>query len=273
MSDFEFQRYVNIGQYLPRESPVHRLDPRVRLVCGFILLTAITAAPNLTGLGLALLVALGLIALAQLPMGYTLRGLLPPLPFVLFLVVLQILLGPRVESDPTILTWGPIRVSTASIVDGIKILLRFAGLILSISIFSYVTSTTEMVRGLEALTRPLGRLGLPVQDFVLMVQVALRFLPLLAREAERIAKSQASRGADWGTGRGGLVRRVRQSLPILVPLFLVGLQRAENLALAMEARGYQGQRRRTSLIEMHLGPQDILALLAMAAAAALILLI
>jgi len=128
-----------------------------------------------------------------------------------------------------------------------------------------------MVLGLERLLRPVGRLGLPIQDFVLMIQVALRFLPLLAREAERIAKSQASRGAEWGTGRGGLLRRTRQALPILVPLFLVSLQRAEALAMAMEARGYRSDGRRTSMVALNFRRGDYLALLLSLIASAVIL--
>ena len=116
-----------------------------------------------------------------------------------------------------------------------------------------------MVLGLDRLLRPLAALGLPTQDFVLMVQVSLRFLPLLAREAERIAKAQASRGAEWGTGRGGLLRRARQALPILVPLFLTTLQRAETMAVAMEARGYRGKGR-ASMTELHFRRADGIAL-------------
>lgn len=263
MSNFEFQQFITIGQYVPTGSPIHQLDPRTRLVATGLLLVAITVAPHLCGLALSILAVLGLVLLARIPLSYVWKGLVAPLPFILFLVALQILFNPSSDAQPWI-AYGPIRISATSLIDGAKILLRFPALILTITLLSATTATTEAVRGLDALLRPLAKLGLPVQDLVLMVQVALRFLPLLAREAERIAKSQASRGADWGTGRGGPLSRARQALPILVPLFLVSLQRAENLALAMEARGYRGQARRTSLITLHFNRRDALALMVMA---------
>lgn len=272
MNDFEFQRYITIGQYMPAASPIHRLDPRTRLLGALLLLAAVTAAPRLPGLALAFAGALVLTLLAHVPLGYALKGLLAPLPFILILVALQILLGPA--GAPSVLwAWGPFHVSPTSLVNGARLLLRFPTLILLITTFSAATSTTEIVRGLEALLRPLMRIRLPVQDFVLMVQVALRFLPLLAQEAERIAKSQASRGAEWGTRRGGLLRRARQALPILVPLFLVSLQRAETLAAAMEARGYRSESPRTSLIVLHFRRADGLALVLCLVLAASILLI
>jgi energy-coupling factor transport system permease protein len=272
MESFEFQRYVTVGQYIPTYSPVHTLDPRTRLVGIAILLTAATLAQQWTGLVVALVGALGLTLLARVPLRYTLKGLVTPLPFIVLLALLQALFGP--DSAPNMIwDWGLVSVSPTSLLNGLLLLLRFPALILLIAVFSAATSTTEIVRGLESLLRPLGKLRLPVQDFVLMVQVALRFLPLLALEAERIAKAQASRGAEWGTGRGGPLRRARQALPVIVPLFLVSLQRAENLALAMEARGYRSHGSRTSLIQLRYRPADGLAMLTCLALAALMLFI
>ena len=272
MSEFEFQRFITIGQYIPTDSTVHQLDPRTRLIAGGLLLIAITATPHLLGIIVGLMALVLLLALARLPLRYVGKGLLAPLPFILFLVLLQVLLGAPAAQDPWVVV-GPVRISEASILSAVKILLRFPALILTITLLSATTATTEAVRGLDALLQPLTTLGLPIQDFVLMVQVALRFLPLLAREAERIAKSQASRGADWGTGRRGLLRRARQALPILVPLFLVSLERAETLALAMEARAYRGQAKRTSMIKLRFRSSDALSVLVTTALAAAILLI
>jgi len=271
MHDFEFLRFVTIGQYLPTGSVVHRLDPRARLLSSFLLLAAITAAPRWTGLAAALAVLFVLLLIARIPVGYALKGLLPPLPFIVFLAVLQILFGPRGETVTPLWAWGPASISTASLLNGALLVLRFAALILTISWLSFCLSTTEIVRALDALLAPLAKLGLPVHAFVLMVQVTLRFLPLLAQEAERIAKSQASRGAEWGTGRGGLLRRARQALPLLVPLFLAGLQRAENLALAMEARGYQGGAGRTTMTPLRFRPADAVALALAVGLAALVI--
>ncbi|MGC9393795.1 MAG: energy-coupling factor transporter transmembrane component T family protein [Anaerolineae bacterium] len=260
MHDFEFLRFVNIGQYLPTGSVIHRLDPRARLVAGFLLLAAITVAPRWTGLAIALVALLAALVIARIPLGYALKGLLPPLPFIAFLAVLQILFGPRGDVVMPLWAWGPASISATSLLNGALLVLRFAALILTLSWLSFCISTTEIVRALDALLAPLTKIGLPTHAFVLMVQVTLHFLPLLAQEAERVAKSQASRGAEWGTGRGGLLRRARQALPLLVPLFLAGLQRAENLALAMTARGYQGGKGRTTMTPLQFRPADAAAL-------------
>ena len=257
MSNFEFQRFVTIGQHLPTGSVIHRLDPRTRLVSGALLVLAITFAPGLLGLGLAVVAVLAALRLARIPLLYALEGLRPPLPFIIILALLQLFLAPQGETAVWF-AWGPVHLTGAGMEQAALLVLRFVALVSTISLLSFCTATTEIVRGLSALLAPLGRLGLPVHDFILMVQVTLRFLPLLAREAERIAKSQAARGADWGTGRGGLLRRTRQALPLLIPLFLTSLRRAENLAVAMEARGYRGggQEARSSMVELRFRAAD-----------------
>lgn len=273
MHDFEFQRYVTVGQYLATNSPLHHLDPRARLVSSALLLIAITTAPHLSGLGLALVLILLALVAARIPLSYALRGLVAPLPFILFLALLQILFGSPGNEFPAWFTLGPLHISKIDLLTGGIIIVRFAALILLISLTSAIISTSELVHSLQALLRPLAALGIPTQDIVLMAQVTLRFLPLLALEAERIAKAQASRGAEWGTGKTGILRRVRQALPLLVPLFLNSLQRAEALALAMEARGYHGGKGRTSMVELHFHFTDAVALVASSALSALIVLL
>jgi energy-coupling factor transport system permease protein len=155
---------------------------------------------------------------------------------------------------------------------GVLLIVRFTVLILGLGLMSFVLSTSELIHGLDSLLTPLRKIGLPTHDLVLMVQVTLRFLPYLAQAAEKIAKAQASRGADWGTRKGGLIARTRQVVPLLVPLFLISLRKAENLALAMESRGYSGENR-TSMIEMRFRVKDGLAILTALAAAMVVILI
>ena len=250
---------MTVGQYLPTGSLIHRLDPRARLLAGLLLLIAVTAAPRWGGLVVALAALCVLLLVARIPVGYALKGLAAPLPFLALLAALQTLFGPR-DVAPLLVTWGPVAISPTSLLNGALLLARFAALILALSLTSFCISTAEIVHGLDALLAPFTKIGLPTHAFVLMVQVTLRFLPLLAQEAERIAKSQASRGAEWGTGRGGVLRRARQAFPLLVPLFLAGLQRAENLALAMQARGYQGGKGRTTMVELRFQWADVVAL-------------
>jgi len=257
---FEFQRFVTIGQYLPQPSPIHRLDPRIRLVTGSLFLAALTATTRLPGLLFGLVILFGLLHVARVPLSYAIRGLLPSLPFILLLALIQVFFSP---ASTEVAPWwqaGPLTVSPEGLRSALMLLMRFPALVLALTLITATTSTSELVTGLESLLRPLQKLGFPTQDFVLMIRVALHFLPLLAREMERIAKAQASRGADWGRRNGGLIHRTRQILPLIVPLFLVTLRRAENLALAMEARGYHSHRPRSSMHILRIHPVDILSL-------------
>jgi energy-coupling factor transport system permease protein len=211
-----------------------------------------------------------ILRIAQIPFRYALRGLLTPLPFLVVLALLQVFFNPHLPGSPVLLAYGPLVISVYDISVGAKLLLRFFGLVLGLSLASFTLSTSEMTQGLNLLLAPLARLRLPVQDFVMMVQITLRYLPLLAQAAERIAKAQASRGADW-EARGGLVSRVRQTIPIIVPLFLASLRRAENMALAMDARAYGSAMVRSSIAEFHFTTKDGIVLAVAAALAVMII--
>ncbi|HEY3344473.1 MAG TPA: energy-coupling factor transporter transmembrane component T [Anaerolineaceae bacterium] len=261
MSEFEYLRYVQVGQYLPTGSWIHRLDPRARMLGTLALLAGMTLSTHLEGLALGLGMVVALLLAARIPLRYALRSLIPPLPFLLILVVLQFFFPPPGGPGGVLFQYGILRITVAGIYAGLALLVRFSGLVLAISLASYVISNSELIRGLEALLTPFTRIGLPTQDFVMMVQVMLRFLPFLAQAAERIAKAQASRGANWGTHSGGPLSRVRQSFPLLIPLFLNGLRRAEALALAMEARGYSNRAHHTSMLELSFRWRDGLAIL------------
>jgi energy-coupling factor transport system permease protein len=273
MSEFEYLRYVQVGQYLPTGSWIHRLDPRARMLGALALLAGITLSTRLEGLALGVLIVLALLLAARIPLRYALRSLLPPLPFLLILAVLQFFFPPLGRTGQILFQVGFLHITAAGIYAGLALLVRFSGLVLGISLASYVLSNTELIRSLESLLTPLTRIGLPTQDFVMMVQVMLRFLPFLAQAAERIAKAQASRGANWGTRSGGPLARVRQAFPLLVPLFLNGLRRAEALALAMEARGYSNRVHHTSMLELTFRWRDGLAILAALGLGAAVLLV
>lgn len=273
MSDFEFMQRMTIGQYLPTGSALHRLDPRARIVIYIVLLAAVTFTPGIWGLVFGLLVMCVGLLWARIPLRYALKGLLPPLPFLLILAIVQVFLHPGGAAETVLFQLGPLLLTTGGLAAGGMILLRFAALILGLSLSSFTLSTSELILGLHRLLRPLGRIGLPVEDLVLMIQVTLRFIPFLMQAAERIVKAQASRGAAWGKGGGGgPLRRARHVLPMIVPLFLTSLRRAENLALAMDARGYGAAAERTSMRELHFRARDWLAVVVSILLAAVILL-
>ncbi len=202
MSEFEFQRYVTIGQYIPTGSVIHRLDPRTRILGATALLLAVTLTPGLAGLGIGLGIVGALTRIAQVPLRYVLKGLLAPIPFIAILALLQVFLTPHPDATPPLWTWGPLRISTLGLVNGARVLLRFPALILLLTTASACTSTPEMVRGLEAVLRPLSRLKLPVQDLVLMVQVALRSCRCLpvrqsVSPSHRLARRRLGHRARW----------------------------------------------------------------------------
>ena len=256
MSQFEFLRSINIGQYLPTASPVHRLDPRVRLVGYFLLVMALTFTRSPWGLLVGVVLVLVTLRLGRISLRFALRGLLAPLPFLLILALLQVFFNGQPDSGPVFFAVFGLVVGLSDIGVALMLLARFSALVLALSLASYTLSTGELTVGLGYLLRPLARIGLPAHDFVMMLQVSLRFLPLLAQTAERIAKSQAARGADWDARGGNLLVRVRRIIPLIVPMFLVSLRRAETMALAMDARGYGSVEQRSSRIALKATRRD-----------------
>jgi len=208
--------------------------------------------------------------LARIPLRFALSGLRPMFPFLLLLALLQVVAIPQYSRNAAII-WQSrfLAISDRSILAGALLIARFAVLVLGLSLFSFSTTTTELTHGIEHLLRPLQRVRLPAHEFALVVNIAIRFLPILAEEAERLMKAQASRGADFGQGRRNFVQRARLLLPLLVPLFLIALQRAEELTEAMEARCYLGGKGRTHLIQLHGRPCDYVALVGALCLAAL----
>ncbi len=271
MHNFEFLRMVNIGQYLPLDSFLHRLDARARIVVYLMILMAATFTARPLGLFFALLVVLILLRVGRIPFSFAFRGLLPPLPFLLILALLQVFVSIRPPDVRPLMEFGVLKIYASGLLSAGMLLLRFCVLILALSLSSFTLSTSEMIHGLQSLLAPFARLGLPVHDLVMVFQITIRFIPFLAMAAERIAKAQASRGAEWGVRKGNFFQRVRQVIPLIVPLFLTSLRRAEIMALAMDARGYGSTGRRTSMYTMQFTWKDGIAVAAGAVTAIVIL--
>ena len=259
-SEFELLGRMTIGQYLPTGSPVHRLDARVKLLAVVLGIIAVVFSRSLLALFLLLLVVVFGLWIARIPSRYALAGLSGMMPFLLLLALLQVFAIPQYRSGAASLWhWGPLTVSDRSLLAGLLLIARFVVMGLALSLFSFCTSTTELTHGIEHLLRPLQALRLPAHEFALVVNVAVRFLPILAEEAERLMKAQAARGADFGRGQRNVLQRARLMLPLLVPLFLIALRRAEELAEAMSARCYLGGRGRTHLIQLRANLGDYVA--------------
>jgi energy-coupling factor transport system permease protein len=241
---------------------LHRLDPRARILIFSFTVLLITFEPKITGLLAALFFVLAGLVLGRIPFRYALRGLLPPLPFLLLLAILQIFIARSLAPSPILFHYGMVVITVSGIMAGVTLIVRFTGLILGLSLATLCLSTSDMVHGLEALLRPINRIGIPTRDLIMVIQVTVRFLPLLALSAETIAKAQAARGAEWGTKQGNLFSRARQFLPMLVPLFIISLRKAENMALAMDARAYGSSAQPTSMVELNFRMVDSLAVAA-----------
>jgi energy-coupling factor transport system permease protein len=266
MDEFELLRNVTIGQYLPTGSVLHRLDPRVKIMGLVLLMIVLVAYPSASGLIVGLAVVLGLVALARVSLGFVLGGLAPALPVMLFLALLQLLLGWGLIAHAgcrTLWAWNILSVTTCSVQAVIVLLVRFTALIVLVSLLTLTSTITELTRGAESLMRPLQRVGVPADELAMVFTLALRFVPTLAQEMEKLLKAQASRGADIRRGSNP-IQRTRQLLPVLVPLFITTLRRADELTLAMEARGYTGGQGRTRYVRLHFRWTDLAALLVVA---------
>lgn len=264
MESIEFQRYITIGQYVAGRSLVHRLDPRAKISAFLFLTLAVTFSRSYTANAILLLVTLGLVLAARISIRYLLTGLRPALPFILLLAIMQLLFYgnayvPYRMEPVTLWRMGWIHVTNGSVQAVVVSTSRFVELLFLTSLLTNTTRLTDLTHGIEAMLRPFRRLGLPAHELSLVATVALRFLPLLAEQAENILKAQASRGAPIAQrGRLQFIATARQLATLLVPLFVDAFRRAEDLILAMQARCYAGGRGRSSYVKLHFGRADAL---------------
>ena len=273
MSNFEYLQKVSVGQYFPLGSWLHKRDPRVKLVGYSFLIVALTLLLNIKGLLIGSAAVLLLLIISKTPWRYALRGLLTPLPFLMILAAIQLFITPHlVSSIPLVKIFG-FGIYPEGITAGIRLLVRFCILVTLLTVSSATLSTLETIHGLDLLFAPLRRLGIRTGSSAMAIQITMRFIPFLAINAEKIAKAQASRGAEWGVKRGNLIKRVRQFFPLIIPLFNNSLRQAETLADAMLARGYTGNTKRTSLVEYRISIQDSIFFLLMVFVSVAILLV
>ncbi len=243
MRGIEFFRNVSIGQYVPTGSYVHRLSPATKyqaLLALFLAIFANTGIPaTLMILAVVILIALA----AKVGPGRLLRGMIPAWPFLALLVALTLIMQSASDPSPTIAALGAFRIHVGSVAAIVLLLSRFAAVVAVIGLFTSVVCEQEAAHGAEDALAPLKRLGFPAHEFSLMIVIALRFVPIIAGELEDIVKAQASRGAAFGTRRGGPIAKARAYLPLFVPVTIRALERAELLTEAMEARSYASEGR------------------------------
>ncbi len=244
---------ITIGQYIPGKSIVHRMDPRIKILITLIKITILFLIDTFWGFGLFLLLVVGILLAAKLPIKRVLRGLKP----VFFLVILTLVLHLFLTRGGEVLwQWGFLRIGEAGVFTGFFMVARILLLIMFTSILTLTTSPLELTDGIEYLLKPLARFGLPAGELAMMMTIALRFIPTLLEEAEKIMKAQQARGADFESGN--IIQRAKALIPLLVPLFISAFRRADELALAMESRCYRGGSNRTRLHELQLKKSDLI---------------
>jgi energy-coupling factor transport system permease protein len=248
---------LTLGHYLPSETPLHRLDPRVKIAATLLISLVIFRADGPQIILISAFFAF-LIGAAGIPVRHIGRALRPVAPFLALLFGMHLFV---VEGNsPGSLSPLPIAITSEGGRQGAYVVWQFAGLVISGALLTMTTSSFGIVQGIERLLRPASRFGVPSSEIAMMIAMAMRFFPLLTEEYERIRMAQLSRGAD--SGSGSLIRRFRAAANLTLPLLLAAFRRADALIMAMEARGYH-RGPRTSLAELRLTAKDGIALTVM----------
>ncbi len=247
---------ITIGQYFPKNSAVHKLDPRTKLLftLGFMVLIFTVHKP--VGIAAAGILTALIIILSGVPVRYYFKGLRPLLFIILFTALLNLFFSPG-----NVLFTVPhtkLTVTDRGVELSVFMVLRLVILFASASALTFTTSPVALTDGLEALLRPLEGAGVPANEIAMMMSIALRFIPTFAEEAEKIKMAQTARGADFTSGN--LITRAKAMIPVLIPLFVGAFRRADDLATAMEARCYRGGNGRTRLKKLMFGKGDALSL-------------
>lgn len=250
---------ITIGQFFPGDSAVHRLDPRIKIVLTVAFIVLLFLAEGPVSYALVFVFLALIIGISHISPKLVVRGLKPILFIVVFTAVLNLFYTP----GDYIWQWGFLHISREGIRMAVFMVIRLMLLIIATSMLTYTTSPIQLTDGLERLLAPLKMLHAPVHELSMMMSIALRFIPTLIEETEKIISAQKARGADFESG--SLVQRAKAMIPILVPLFISAFRRADELATAMECRLYRGDVGRTRMKQLRIARVDVCAVLVCAA--------
>ena len=253
------------GRYIPGDSFVHKLDPRAKLVFVFAFIIVVFLANNIVTYSLLLAFTLFVILMSRIRLYFLINGLKPVIILMVFTFLLHVLFT---REGDLLLDWGFLKVYEEGLKQGIFISVRFLVLVFITSILTLTTSPISITDGIETLLNPLKKIKLPVHELALMMSISLRFIPTLMDETDKIMKAQMARGSDLSAGP--IKDRLKAVVPLLVPLFVSAFKRAEDLATAMEVRGYRGGEGRTRYRQLKWSFRDTFSLLVLAAMAALL---
>ncbi|MBR6584819.1 MAG: energy-coupling factor transporter transmembrane protein EcfT [Firmicutes bacterium] len=243
-------RDITLGQYFPGESAIHRLDPRVKIIATLLFIIELFIVDNFIGFAIAAVYLGGVIAVSRVPLSFIVRGLKPVIIILLFTFALNIFM----VDGQIIWQWKFIHITVEGVRLAVFMAIRIILLLIGSSMLTLCTCPLSLTDGIERLLSPFKKIGLPAHEIAMMMTIALRFIPTLLEETDKIMKAQQARGADFESG--GLIQKAKALIPILVPLFVSAFRIAMDLAMAMESRCYRGGEHRTRMHEMKLKGMD-----------------
>ncbi len=234
-------RDITLGQYYQTDSVIHRLDPRVKLTSTFVFIISLFLVKNVWGYLIALCFLAGVIRLSKVPFKFMIKGMKAIVFLLLLTVVFNLFLTP---GTPLIQIWK-LTITKEGLRTAVMMAVRLTFLIIGSSVMTLTTTPNNLTDGLESLMKPLNKIKVPVHEIAMMMSIALRFIPILLEETDKIMKAQIARGADFESGN--IIKKAKAMVPLLVPLFISAFRRANDLAMAMEARCYRGGEHRTKM--------------------------
>ena len=249
-------RDITIGQYYSCESPIHRMDPRAKILWALFYMILLFVIDSIPAYITVTLMTAIIIKASNVPLKFIMRGLKPIVLIVVFTAVLNLVMT---KGEDVLFTYGVITITKEGVLLASKMAVRIILLIVGTSLLTFTTTPTVLTGGLELLLKPFKKIGIPVSVFVMMMSIALRFIPTLLDETDKIIKAQTSRGADFE--HGNPIKRIKAMLPILIPLFVSAFRRADELAVAMECRCYNSEGERTSYRRFKFGKYDLYSLI------------
>ena len=257
---------ITLGQYIFADSIIHKLDPRVKIICTFLLLITIFLIRDVIGYGFLLIFLAIAVGLSKVPPRLVIRSLRPLIWILVFTFIINLFFT---RSGDVLVQFGPVSITSGGVQQSVFMALRLMFLVTGTSILTLTTTPMALTDGIEKLLSPLKVIRFPAHELAMMMSIALRFIPTLLDESQKIMKAQMARGADFESGN--IFQRAKAMVPLLVPLFVSAFRRAEDLAMAMESRCYHGDEGRTRMNVLHFHRCDGIALAIMCAFMASIL--
>jgi len=250
-------RDITLGQYFPGGSWIHRLDPRTKIIATFAYIIALFLVMDLWGFAIAAIALAIVIKISGVPLKFIIRGLKPIFLIIIFTFTINMFM----ISGDVLWEWGFLHITRQGLRTAIFMAVRLILLIIGSSLLTLTTKPIALTDGIEYLLSPLKKIGVPAHELAMMMTIALRFIPTLLEETDKIMKAQMARGADFESGN--LIKRAKSLIPLLVPLFISAFRIAQDLAMAMEARCYREGSQRTRMNAMRFSKRDIAAMLLM----------